>query len=95
MRSICQRCSSLVRLRVRDQAFIAEGPRRIDVEVKPGATELDVRFDRPEPDARYAVSVTPNWMTPYCVTGKTESGFSVRFGAEASANAKADWIIVR
>ena len=73
----------------------ANNLRGIDVKVEPKATELDVRFARPETDGRYAVSVTPNWMTPYCVANKTETGFTVRFGAAAPADATVDWIIVR
>ena len=73
----------------------ASNLRGIDLPVGAGATELGVRFARPEADARYAVSVTPNWLTPYCVANKTEGGFTVRFGAEAPADAMADWIIVR
>jgi len=73
----------------------ASNLRGIDVKVQPEARELEVRFPRAEADARYAVSVTPNWMTPYCVASKTESGFTVRFGTPAPAGAAADWIIVR
>ena len=73
----------------------ANNLRGIDLKVRAGETELGVRFARPEANAQYAVSVTPNWMTPYCVTGKTEAGFMVRFGTEAPAEATTDWIIVR
>jgi len=73
----------------------ANNLRGIDLKIAPGGTELAVRFPRPETDALYAVSVTPSWMTPYCVTGKAEGGFTVRFGSAAPADATTDWIVVR
>jgi len=73
----------------------ASNLRGIDVKVKPGETQLDVRFSRPETDARYAVSVTPTWMTACCLAQKTESGFTIQFANAAPEKAKLDWIIVR
>jgi len=73
----------------------ASNLRGIDLKVKPGEKELEVQFGRPEADAHYAVSVTPNWMTPYCVASKTPTGFTVRFGTAAPPDAALDWIIVR
>jgi len=73
----------------------AHNLRGIDRKVAPGTTEFEVSFPRPETDAHFAVSVTPNWITPYCVTAKTEAGFIVRFGTEAPSKAKLDWIMVR
>jgi len=73
----------------------ARNLRGINVPVKPGAESFQVRFGRPEPDANYAVSITPDWMTPYCVRQKTQTGFTVQFGTEAPTKAKLDWIIVR
>ena len=69
--------------------------RGIDVRVPEAAAELSVAFPQPERDTAYAVSVTPNWMTPLCVPEKTDKGFTVRFASPAPAKAKLDWIIVR
>jgi hypothetical protein len=67
----------------------------IDAPVPSGASDLQVTFRVPEPDADYAVQVTPSWLTPCAVTGKTPQGFAVRFGTPAGAAAALDWVIVR
>ena len=69
--------------------------RGIDLAVAQGQTTLEVKFDRPEVDASYAVSVTPSWLTQVAVSAKTTQGFTVQFGSAAPAAAKADWILVR
>ncbi len=69
--------------------------RGIDVSLRAGATEAEIRFAASERDAAYAVSITPSWMTSYCVPNKTPDGFAVQFGTPAPAGAKIDWIIVR
>ncbi len=49
-----------------------------------------------EPDADYAVIVTPSWLTTCRVTGKATTGFTVDFGtATPDANQTFDWLIVR
>lgn len=73
----------------------ASNLRGIDLEVEEGATELTVSFRTPEANARYAVSVTPSWLTAYAVPSKTAEGFTVRFAESAPAGAKLDWVIVR
>jgi hypothetical protein len=45
--------------------------RGIDVPAPQGATEMIVKFPRPEADAAYAVSVTPSWLGNVAVTAKT------------------------
>jgi len=73
----------------------ARNLRGIAVAVTEGATKLTVKFPMRESDEKYAVSVTPTWMTPYCVPARTNKGFTIRFGAKAPAGATLDWIIVR
>jgi len=73
----------------------ANNLRGINVPVAPEAVELRIEFARPESDANYAVSVSPSWMTPYCIPSKTPEGFTVRFGTKAPKGAKLDWIMVR
>jgi len=73
----------------------ARNLRGINVAVKPGARELHILFARPEADAQYAVSITPSWMTPFCVPEKTARGFTVRFGTAAPKQARLDWMVVR
>lgn len=48
-----------------------------------------------EPDATYAVQVTPSWLTTVRVTSKTTAGFTIDFGTAAPAGATVDWFIVR
>lgn len=48
-----------------------------------------------EPNASYAVIVTPSWSTTVSVTAKAASGFTVSFGTAAPAGGKVDWMIVR
>lgn len=73
----------------------AHNLRGIDVAVPQPGTELVVTFATPEPDAEYAVGVTPSWMTALCVADKTARGFTVRFATPAPAGGKADWLMVR
>jgi len=69
--------------------------RGMDVAVAEGATELQVRFSRPEQSPAYAVAVTPSWLSSYAVPAKTAEGFTVQFGDPAPQNARLDWIIMR
>lgn len=69
--------------------------RGIDLAVKQGANNLEVKFDQPEPDSAYAVVVTPSWLTIVAVTEKTNTGFKIIFGTPAPVKAKLDWVLVR
>lgn len=69
--------------------------RRVNLVVPAGAKRLDVRFDRPEADAEYAVTVQANWFTLDRVTQKTSAGFTVEFAEAAPAAAAIDWLLVR
>jgi len=73
----------------------AQNLRGINVRVKAGTKEARITFPRAEPDASYAVSVTPNWMTAVCVPKKTNRGFTVSFDTPAPGHARIDWIIIR
>lgn len=59
----------------------------------PGTNHVD--NDCREPDANFAVLVTPNWLTTWKVTGKATTGFTVTFGTAAPASATFDYMIVR
>jgi hypothetical protein len=49
-----------------------------------------------EPDANYAVIVTPSWLTTCRVTGKATTGFTIEFGTPTpDAGQTVDWILVR
>jgi hypothetical protein len=48
-----------------------------------------------EPDANYAVIVTPSWSTTAYVTSRATTGFTINFGTAAPAGATVDWLIVR
>lgn len=76
-------------------ATAAANLRGIDVPVKKGSTEVRVAFPTPEQDARYAVFVTPSWMTNLCVLRKTGQGFTVQFSAPAPKDGRLDWWLVR
>ncbi|MHB9023946.1 MAG: hypothetical protein ACYC7E_07170 [Armatimonadota bacterium] len=73
----------------------AKNLRGINRAVTQGATTYAVTFAVAEPDATYAVSVTPTWNTTVWVTNKATTGFTVNFGTAAPSGAKCDWIIIR
>lgn len=47
-----------------------------------------------EPDANYAVQVTPSWDTSVSITAKRRDGFDLAFSA-APAGATLDWLLIR
>lgn len=61
----------------------------------PNGTGQDGETSMLEPDADYAVIVTPNWGTTSWVTAKATTGFTINFGTAAPASATVDWFIVR
>jgi len=69
--------------------------RGINVPVAEGAAEAKVAFRAAEVDANYAISVTPSWMTSFCVAQKAPEGFTVQFSTPAPAGATIDWVLVR
>lgn len=48
-----------------------------------------------EPDANYAVLVTPAWETSVWVTDKATTGFTIHFGTGPSGDSTLDWFMVR
>jgi len=48
-----------------------------------------------EPDAVYAVAVSPGWNTTTWITSKSTGGFRVNFGTTPPAESTLDWIIIR
>ncbi len=49
-----------------------------------------------EPDANYAVSITPSWLTTCRVTNKATTGFTVDFGTVAPGGGGTfDWLLAR
>ena len=73
----------------------ANNLRGISIPVPANARELKVRFDRPEPDGHYAITVQPNWITQDAVTEKSPEGFTVIFGTAPQKEGKIDWILLR
>ena len=64
---------------------------RFNVAVAAAAATKAITFLTPRADANFGVTVAPNWNTPYWITNKTASGFTVNFGVFAPANATIDW----
>lgn len=56
---------------------------------------FDAETSMQEPDAHYAVIVTPAWNTTVWVTDKATTGFTVHFGTAPSSDSSFDWFIVR
>jgi hypothetical protein len=56
---------------------------------------FDAETSMQEPDANYAVIVTPAWNTTVWVTDKATTGFTVHFGTSPSSDSSFDWFIVR
>ncbi|MBI4025244.1 MAG: hypothetical protein HY360_09715 [Verrucomicrobia bacterium] len=73
----------------------ARNLRGIAVAVKVGVNELAVQFERPDADAKYALYVQPNWITPTAITKKSEHGFVVSFEKPPANAAAIDWIFIR
>lgn len=48
-----------------------------------------------EPDANYAVVVTPSWETTAWVTNKATIGFTINFGTPAPTEAELQWLLFR
>lgn len=69
--------------------------RGIDIPVGNGKKELRIFFDEGEPDANYSLTVQPDWLCRWAVTGKTPQGFTVLFDEPASSNSKIDWQLIR
>jgi hypothetical protein len=67
----------------------------INTAVSAAATSLSVTFATPEPNAAYAVSITPFWNTTYWLTVKTATGFTINFGTAPSGASNLDWTIKR
>ena len=75
----------------------ARNLRGIDVAVPTGASSLAVEFpqDRLEVDARYSITVQPNWKTMDWVIRKSKEGFTVAFSEPAPRQARIDWQMIR
>jgi hypothetical protein len=73
----------------------ARNLRGIDVTVTADERTVDVKFAAPEPDARYALCVQPNWLTAVAVTEKRPDGFRAEFAEPAPSAAKIDWHLIR
>ncbi|MBP8951381.1 MAG: hypothetical protein KBI47_03245 [Armatimonadetes bacterium] len=73
----------------------ASNLRGINVAVQEGKAELEIRFDTPEADGAYAVTVTPSWMTAIAVPAKSPEGFRIQFATPAPEGARVDWLLVR
>lgn len=82
-------------LTVKENLTLNAGIRGVNVLVEAGAVNLAVKLDPAQPDANYAVSVSPSWLTSYSVTAKAVDSFTINFSTPAPEGATADWIIVR
>ncbi len=77
-------------------AVAANNLRQINAAVPAGALKLEVKFERPEADAQYAVLTKCSWLTQDAVSEKTAAGFTLIFGTAAPANGgTVDWFLVR
>jgi len=76
-------------------AVAANNLRGIDAQVRAGRKGLSITFPTPEPDAKYAVTVQPNWNTRDWIARKAATGFTVQFSEPAPANAAIDWHLIR
>ena len=56
---------------------------------------FDAETSMQEPDANYAVLVTPAWNTTTWVTDKATTGFTVHFGTAPGSDSVLDWFMVR
>jgi hypothetical protein len=61
----------------------------------PMGSGFDAETSMQEPDANYAVIITPAWNTTVWVTNKATTGFTVHFGTGPGADSSFDWFIVR
>jgi hypothetical protein len=73
----------------------ARNLRGINVPVPIGEKRLSVRFEIPEADTRYSLTVQPNWVTAFGVTDKRADGFTVQFATAAPEGAALDWQLLR
>jgi len=68
--------------------------RGIDIKVEEGKTSATITFSTPRPSEKYAVNVTPSWLTITSVSNKTKEGFIVNFSTPTPKEATIDWIII-
>jgi hypothetical protein len=66
-----------------------------NVAVEEKAKGIRIHFARPEADGEYAVFIEQSWLTERAISDKGPEGFTVKFGTQAPAGAKLDWMIVR
>jgi hypothetical protein len=69
--------------------------RQVKAPVPAGARSFVVTFPTPEADEKYAVVVSPSWMTNHAVTKVGPGGFTVEFDRPAPAGGTLDWMLVR
>ncbi len=69
--------------------------RGLNVPVPKGATEIQVKFPKPEPDATYAVFAETNFLSARAITNLTPEGFTVKFEKAPETPGALNWVIVR
>jgi hypothetical protein len=69
--------------------------RGLNVPVPKGATEIQVKFPKPEPDAAYAVFAETNFLSARAIVNLTPEGFTVKFEKGPEAAGSLNWVIVR
>lgn len=73
----------------------ANNLRGINVPVKVGQNELNIKFPSGELDNKYAITISPNWLTVWSVINKNQDGFTIRFAEPAPQKATIDWLLIR
>jgi hypothetical protein len=81
-------------LEVKGSLKLGNDSRGIDLVVTEGATFVEVPFNKIRDNNKYAVTVSPSWLTNVAVTQKLNDRFRVEFSSPAPINAKIDWIII-
>jgi tetrahydromethanopterin S-methyltransferase subunit E len=84
-------------LRVLLRRFLTQGGVGVDVAVTAGAATKAIAFadGKHEPNASYAVLVTPSWLTTFRVTAKATTGFTIDFGTVAPAAATVSYAVLK
>jgi hypothetical protein len=81
-------------LEVKGSLKLGNDSRGIDLAVTEGATFVEVPFNKIRDNNKYAVTVSPSWLTNVAVTQKLNDKFRVEFSSPAPISAKIDWIII-
>ncbi len=73
----------------------ARSLRGVGVRLVPGARQAAIVFERPEPDAAFAIVVSLSWPAEKAVPKQSPAGFTVEFSRPAPTGATLDWTLIR